>query len=146
MSLRLNGTSNFSLNKQALFLKRKKFFLRKKKSTIGQVHINRTSSNIFVTLTDLRGKVITTSCSGFVGFIKNKKVSPQAAYASALRIISVAKKMYIFNLEIVLHMRVNLYVYSVIRALKSKGLKIRSFYSKIAVPHNGIRGKHLRRK
>lgn len=146
MSLRLNGASNFSLNKQSLFLRRKNFFLRKKKSIVGQIHINRTGSNIFLTLTDLKGKAITTCCSGFVGFVKNKKVSPQAAYASALRIIGVAKKMYIFNVEIVLHMRVNIFVYSVVRALMSNGLHVRVFYSKIAVPHNGIRGKHLRRK
>lgn len=112
---------------------------------VGQVHISRRINNIFVTLTNDKGKVITASSSGFVGYMRSKKVSPQAAEASAKRIAARAFAKDIYRIDLILRMRVNIFVFAVIRGLRSYGLRVRTIFAKVPMPHNGIKAKHKRR-
>lgn len=50
------------------------------------VYLRRKRNNIYLTLTDLLGKVVTTSSSGLFGFRNYAGILPNAAQASAKRI------------------------------------------------------------
>jgi ribosomal protein S11 len=126
-------------------VKKAHFFFTKK--GIGILILEKKHSNIFLTFTDLRDKVVIckTSGSSFAGFSKKKKKSPQALE----KIISCLMPYFVlYNIKYVklyLTSRVTVHVYTLVRELSMKGVNIFSFHDRKNIPHNGMRGRKMRR-
>lgn len=110
----------------------------------GNVHVQASFNNTIVTVTDLKGDVLTWGSAGGSGFKGSRKATPYAAQVSAE---NAAEKAKVFGLE-----RVNVYIKGVgsgreqaVRGLISKGLDILSIHDVTAIPHNGCRQKKSRR-
>ena len=113
-----------------------------------KIYLRKTWSNIFLTLTDLKDKVIICKTSG------NSKVSDSKRRKKiAMAIETIMKYLYdecislfnIKNIEIILKMRVRSHLYTLIKRLKYYKINILSIISKKKMAHNGIRKKKIRK-
>jgi len=127
--------------------KKKKFFLGRRRVKRALVVFKRTHSNIFITLLDLKKKVIICKSSGIVkvGDSKKKKIAPQAIEKIVKALSSYFYLYKISIVSILLKVRVSVHVLNLMRELSRYGIKIRSFVDVKRVPHNGLRGRNLRR-
>lgn len=119
-----------------------------KDNKTAKIYLRKTWSNIFITLCDLKNKVIICKTSG------NSKISDSKRRKKiAMAIETIMKYLYnetillfnIRNIEIILKMRVRSHLYTLIKRLKYYKINIISIISKKKVAHNGIRKKKLRR-
>ncbi|MCF7946036.1 MAG: 30S ribosomal protein S11 [Spirochaetia bacterium] len=119
---------------------------RKVKKTVydGTVRIQATFNNTIVTITDLKGNVVSWASAGGLGFRGAKKSTPYAAQTTAE---TAAKKAMDYGLR-----AVHVYVKgpgigreSAIRALGNLGLQVRSIRDITPIPHNGCRPRKSRR-
>lgn len=119
---------------------------RKEKRTVdaGNVYIQATFNNTIVTITDLKGNALAWASAGGMGFAGPKKSTPFAAQTVVEAAVQKAQN---YGLR-----EVNVFVKgpgagreSAIRALGSKGLKVRSIKDITPIPHNGCRPKKTRR-
>ena len=126
--------------------KKKVFKKKKEKKNIqdGIAHIQSTSNNTIVTITDMHGNVIAWSSSGVKGFKGSRKSTPYAAQQAAE---DAAKKAMLHGLK-------NIEVYvkgpgagreAALRSLQSMGLNIRLIRDVTPIPHNGCRQPKRRR-
>jgi ribosomal protein S11 len=107
----------------------------------------RKHSNIFITLLDLRKKVIICKSSGIakVGDSKKKKIAPQAI-EKIVKYLSRYFDLYKISIvSVFLKVRVTVHLFNLIRELSRYGITIRAFVDIKRLPHNGLRGKNLRR-
>ncbi len=116
----------------------------KRSLSAAQVHIFASFNNTIISVTDMQGNVIAWTSSGSVGFKGSRKSTPFAARLAAEEAIKNASSMGISEIEV--------YIKgpgpgreSAIRAIQSKGLKIRSITDITPVPHNGCRPPKKRR-
>jgi ribosomal protein S11 len=108
---------------------------------------NKTHSNVFVTLTDYKMKVIICKTSGNcnVGSTKKKKNAAQAV-ESIVKELSYFLKLYnIKTLDIILRFRVTSHTLILVKELSALGINIRKFLQRLRIGHNGMRGRKLRR-
>ncbi|MBN1897676.1 MAG: 30S ribosomal protein S11 [Spirochaetes bacterium] len=117
----------------------------KKQVPEGIAHIAATFNNTVVTITDLKGNVISWSSAGKMGFRGAKKSTPYAAQIIA----SDAAKMAIDNAGV---RAVDVRVKgpgsgreAAIRALNLSGIKVKSIKDVTPIPHNGCRPRKRRR-
>ncbi len=111
---------------------------------IGIVHIQSTFNNTIVTVTDLKGNVITWASGGSVGFSGTRKGTPFAASKAAEAAGKEAKELGVEKVEV--------WVKgpgpgreAAIRALQTVGLKIFAIRDVTPIPHNGCRPPKRRR-
>ncbi len=111
----------------------------------GVAHIQATFNNTVVTLTDLKGNVISWSSAGKMGFKGAKKSTP---YAAQIISSDAAKRA----IDIAGLREVDVLVKgpgggreAAIRALASAGLKVKSIKDITPIPHNGCRPRKRRR-
>lgn len=116
----------------------------KKNVPIGVAHIQATFNNTLVTVTDLRGNVISWATPGVRGFKGSKKSTPFAASQAAEE---AARKAMEHGMQ-----TVTVFVKgpgagreAAVRALASAGLKISMIRDVTPIPHNGCRPKKRRR-
>ena len=116
----------------------------KKNIAQGVVHIQSTFNNTLVTISDVKGDVISWSSAGAIGFKGTKKGTPFAAQVAAQ---NVARKAMDAGMR-----RVDVFVKgpgsgreTAIRALQSAGLEIGNIRDMTALPHNGCRPRKRRR-
>ena len=109
-----------------------------------QVHIFASFNNTIVTVTDLQGNTLTWTSSGSVGFKGSRKSTPFAARLAAEEAIKNATLMGVQEIEV--------YIKgpgpgreAAIRAIQSKGLKVKSISDVTPIPHNGCRPPKKRR-
>lgn len=102
----------------------------------GAAHIHSTVNNTIVSITDLKGNVITWSSAGAIGYKGSKKSTP---YAAGLAATEVAKAAMLLGLK-----TVKVYVNgtgqgkeTAIRSLAAAGLKITELNDVTPLPHNG---------
>lgn len=109
--------------------------------------INMSYSNIFFTLVDLNGKIISTKSTGFakVGNSKKKKLSTQTIEILVNQFLFYLNLYKITSLSIVLKIRVNKFIWSFIYKLIYYGLTINSFIINRRIAHNGMRLRKMRR-
>ena len=125
--------------------KRSKAKKRERKSIpVGRAYIQATFNNTIITLTDLKGDVISWASSGTAGFKGSRKGTP---YAAQLAARDAARKAMEHGLR-----QVEVYVKgpgsgreAAIRSLQSSGLYITSITDVTPVPHNGCRPPKRRR-
>ena len=119
-----------------------------KENRTAKIYLRKTWSNIFLTLTDLKNRVIICKTSG------NCKVSNSKRRKKiAMSIEKIIKHLYdeslllfnIKNIEIILKMRVRSHLYTLIKRLKYYKINIISIISRKKIAHNGIRKKKIRR-
>lgn len=119
-----------------------------KDNRTAKIYLRKTWSNIFLTLTDLKNKVIICKTSG------NCKISDSKRRKKiAMAIETIMKYLYdesislfnIKNIEIILKMRVRSHLYTLIKRLKYYKINILSIISRKKMAHNGIRKRKLRR-
>jgi ribosomal protein S11 len=128
--------------------KKKNFFFGKKKNLKYAIIVfKRTHSNIFITLLDLNNKVIICKSSGIskVGDSKKKKIAPQAIENIVKDLSSYFILYKISFVNIFLKVRITVHILNLVRELERYGIKISSFVDIKRLPHNGLRGKNLRR-
>ena len=110
-------------------------------------YLRKTYSNIFVTMTDLKGNVIkcTTSGSAGVGKSKRRKKAPQSFENIVLTLKSSLQLYKVNKIFLYLSCRVSRLVYSLIKEIQYHGFVIRGVVLRHRVAHNGVKGRKLRR-
>jgi small subunit ribosomal protein S11 len=110
----------------------------------GEAHINASFNNIIISLTNIKGEVISWSSAGKMGFRGSKKNTPYAAQTAAEDVSKVA-------LEAGLR-KVKVYVKgpgngreSAIRTLHNNGIEVTEIVDVTPLPHNGCRPPKRRR-
>ncbi len=104
----------------------------------GAAHIHSTVNNTIISITDLKGNVITWSSAGAIGYKGSRKSTP---YAAGLAATEAAKAAMLLGLK-----TVKVYVNgtgqgreTAIRSLAAAGLKITELNDVTPLPHNGCR-------
>ena len=112
--------------------------------SVGEAHINASFNNIIISLTNLKGEVISWSSAGKMGFRGSKKNTPYAAQVAAE---DCAKEAFDFGLR-----KVKVYVKgpgagreSAIRTIHNNGVLVTEIVDVTPVPHNGCRPPKKRR-
>ena len=112
--------------------------------TSGEAHINASFNNIIISITNLKGEVISWSSAGKMGFRGSKKNTP---YAAQLAAEDCAKTALESGLK-----RVKVYVKgpgsgreSAIRTIHNNGILVTEIIDVTPVPHNGCRPPKKRR-
>lgn len=110
----------------------------------GQAHIQSTFNNTIVTITDLKGNLVSWSSAGKLNFKGSKKSTPYAAQMAADNAAQAAREFGMKTVEV--------YVKgpgsgreAAIRALQSAGLEVTMIKDVTPVPHNGCRPPKRRR-
>ena len=115
-----------------------------KVDAVGQAHISSTFNNVIVTLTNMKGQVISWSSAGKMGFRGSKKNTPYAAQVAAEDCAKVA-----FDAGL---RKVKAFVKgpgagreSAIRTIHNAGIEVTEIVDVTPLPHNGCRPKGRRR-
>lgn len=115
-----------------------------KVEAVGQAHISSTFNNVIITLTNLKGQVISWSSAGKMGFRGSKKNTPYAAQVAAEDCAKVA-----FDAGL---RKVKAFVKgpgagreSAIRTINNAGIVVSEIVDVTPLPHNGCRPKGRRR-
>ena len=110
----------------------------------GEAHINASFNNIIISITNLKGEVISWSSAGKMGFRGSKKNTP---YAAQLAAEDCAKTALESGLK-----RVKVYVKgpgagreSAIRTIHNNGILVTEIVDVTPIPHNGCRPPKKRR-
>lgn len=111
---------------------------------IGKAFIKSTYNNTVVTLTDLRGNVISTASAGIAGFKGPKKSTPYAAQIITRIAVEKARETGLAEVSVFVK-GIGTGRESAIRALNINGLLITSIKDITPIPHNGCRPKKPRR-
>lgn len=120
---------------------------KKAKRTVpqGQVHVYATFNNTIVSVSDVKGGILTSSSSGACGFRGSKKGTAYAAQIAADKAVIAAKQQYGVT-------KVDVFVKGIgqgrdaaIRAVSGNDIAIGSITDVTGVPHGGCRPKKARR-
>jgi ribosomal protein S11 len=111
------------------------------------IMINRSFSNIFITVTDLKKKVLICKSSGAcgVGNLKKSKKSPQAIENIVNALIPFFELYKLRNFNIILKVKFSSHVVILVKELHDRGYNIIKFVNRLKIGHNGMRGRKLRR-
>lgn len=110
------------------------------------IFLRGTPSNIIVTLTDLKFKVIFCSSTGAIPGTKKFRRSIYVLEPLFLKLLDPLKYHRVASLEIMLRMRVNAHVFAFIKECHSHGFKILRILERYNLPHNGVRSRKRPRK
>jgi small subunit ribosomal protein S11 len=115
-----------------------------KVDAVGEAHIHASFNNIIISLTNLKGEVISWSSAGKQGFRGSKKNTPYAAQTAAIDCSKVA-----FDAGL---RKVKVYVKgpgggreSAIRHIHASGIEVTEIVDVTPIPHNGCRPPKRRR-
>ncbi|NIM18627.1 MAG: 30S ribosomal protein S11 [Candidatus Latescibacteria bacterium] len=128
--------------------KPKKAVGRKKKAkrvdVAGVAHIKSTFNNTIITITDVKGNVVSWASPGKMGFKGSRKSTPFAAQQAADRCAREAREMGMKKVECWIR-GPGAGREAAIRSLKSAGMDVTAVKDVTPVPHNGCRQKKRRR-
>ena len=116
----------------------------KKQVINGVAHISVSYNNTLITITDLKGEVLSWSTSGLLGFKGTKKSTPYAANMVAKDCVEKAKKYGLNSIKIVIK-GIGPGREASMRGLAGTGLNILSIMDATPIAHNGVRAKKPRR-
>lgn len=115
-----------------------------KVDAVGEAHIHASFNNIIISLTNLKGEVISWSSAGKQGFRGSKKNTPYAAQTAA---VDCAKVAHDAGLR-----KVKVFVKgpgggreSAIRHINASGIEVTEIVDVTPIPHNGCRPPKRRR-
>ena len=110
----------------------------------GAVHIQSTSNNTIVTITDTQGNAISWASAGEMGFRGSKKSTPFAAQTAAEKAANAAKEHGLKSVEVFVK-GPGSGREAAIRALQACGLEVKMIKDVTPIPHNGCRPPKRRR-
>ena len=116
----------------------------KKNISVGIAHIKATFNNTIVTITDLKGNVISWSSAGVHGFKGAKKATPHAAQVTTEAAVRVAKEHGLQTVTVKAKGPGGGRE-SALRALATYGLIVASIKDVTPIAHNGCRARKRRR-
>lgn len=116
----------------------------KRAVAIAKVHIFASFNNTIITVSDQQGNTICWTSSGSVGYKGSRKSTPFAARMAAEEAIKVATGMGVQEIDVIIK-GPGPGRESAIRAIQSKGIRVRSISDITPVPHNGCRPPKKRR-
>lgn len=118
--------------------------VEKKNIANGVVHIQATFNNTIVTITDIRGNVISWATAGGQGFKGSRKSTPFAAQIAAEDAARKAQEHGLRSVEVLVK-GPGSGRESALRALQAVGLTITMIKDVTPIPHNGCRPPKRRR-
>lgn len=125
--------------------KRSKAKKRERRSIpVGRAYIQATFNNTIITLTDLKGDVISWGSSGTAGFKGSRKGTPYAAQLAAASAARKAMEHGMRQIEVMVK-GPGSGREAAIRSLQSSGLHVTSIRDVTPIPHNGCRPPKRRR-
>jgi small subunit ribosomal protein S11 len=125
--------------------KRTKAKKRERKSVpVGRAYIQATFNNTIITLTDLKGDVISWASSGTAGFKGSRKGTSYAAQLAAASAARKAMENGMRQIEVMVK-GPGSGREAAIRSLQSAGLHVTSIRDVTPIPHNGCRPPKRRR-
>jgi ribosomal protein S11 len=133
--------------KRKVLIKKNHFFFGISKKKMAKLLFMRRHSNFFFTLVDMNNKVICCKTSGCHDFCLNKKrkVSFQAV-GCAMDLLFPFLKLYDIGVIMLIFCELEEDVcYRLIEYLKLNNIAVEGLKFMIKNPHNGVRGKRLRR-
>jgi small subunit ribosomal protein S11 len=116
----------------------------KKVDAEGVAHIKSTFNNTIITITDVKGNVVSWASPGAMGFKGSRKSTPFAAQQAADRCAREAMDMGMKKVEAWIKGPGGGRE-AAIRSIKSAGLEVTRVKDVTPVPHNGCRQKKRRR-
>jgi small subunit ribosomal protein S11 len=122
--------------------KRKKI---KRSVPVGHIHILATFNNTIITVTDLKGGVLTFSSAGACGFRGSKKGTAYAAQVAAEKALGEAKQAHGLSKADVFVKGIGMGRDAAIRAMQVAGIAVEGVHDVTGVPHGGVRPKKARR-
>jgi small subunit ribosomal protein S11 len=117
---------------------------KKRVDVQGSCTVKATFNNTIISITDVRGNVVSWGSPGKVGFKGSRKSTPFAAQVAAESAATTAMEMGMRKLDVRVK-GAGAGRESAIRALKAAGMDIMSIKDVTGVPHNGCRPKKRRR-
>ena len=116
----------------------------KKNIPVGIAHIHATFNNTIVTITDMKGDVVSWSSAGCGGFKGSRKSTPFAAQVAGETAARKAKEVGMRTVSVLVK-GPGAGRESALRAIASSGLHITLIKDTTPVPHNGCRPRKSRR-
>jgi small subunit ribosomal protein S11 len=110
----------------------------------GEAHINASFNNIIISITNLKGEVISWSSAGKMGFKGSKKNTPFAAQTAAEDAAKTAHDAGVRRIKVLVKGPGNGRE-SAIRTLHNNGLEVTEIIDITPTPHNGCRPPKRRR-
>ena len=110
----------------------------------GIAHIRATFNNTKITITDMKGDVVSWNSAGSAGFKGSRKGTPFAAQIAAERAARVAIDMGMRNLTVLVK-GPGAGRESAVRALGAAGFQVTAIRDVTPIPHNGCRPRKRRR-
>jgi small subunit ribosomal protein S11 len=110
----------------------------------GIAHIFSSYNNTIITVTDLKGNVVTSASSGGIGFSGTRKSTPYAATLAAKAAAEKARPFGIIELRVKVN-GIGPGREAAIRGLASAGYEITSITDVTPIPHNGVKPPKPRR-
>ncbi len=110
----------------------------------GRAYIQATFNNTIITITDLKGDVITWASSGTVGFKGSRKGTPYAAQMAAREAVKKGMECGLKQVEVFVK-GPGSGREAAIRSLQAAGLTITGIRDVTPIPHNGCRPPKRRR-
>ena len=110
----------------------------------GEAHINASFNNIIISITNLKGEVISWSSAGKMGFRGSKKNTPFAAQTAAEDAAKIAHDAAVRRIKVLVKGPGNGRE-SAIRTLHNNGLEVSEIVDVTPMPHNGCRPPKRRR-
>lgn len=119
---------------------------RKERKNIehGHAHIRSTFNNTIVTISDVRGNVISWASAGGMGFRGSRKSTPFAAQMAAEQATKAAMEHGLKQVEVFVK-GPGSGREAAIRSLQAAGLEVNSIKDVTPIPHNGCRPPKRRR-
>ncbi|MBJ24892.1 MAG: 30S ribosomal protein S11 [Flavobacteriaceae bacterium] len=112
--------------------------------SVGEVHINASFNNIIISITNLKGEVISWSSAGKMGFRGSKKNTPYAAQVAAEDASKVAVESGLRKVKVFVKGPGNGRE-SAIRTIHNNGIEVSEIVDVTPMPHNGCRPPKRRR-
>jgi len=116
----------------------------RKNIPVGTAHIQATFNNTIITLTDVKGNVISWASAGTAGFKGSRKGTPYAAQMAATNAARKATEHGLKQVDVLVKGPGSGREAS-IRALQAAGITIASIRDVTPIPHNGCRAPKRRR-
>ena len=111
---------------------------------VGEAYINASFNNIIISITNLKGEVISWSSAGKMGFRGSKKNTPYAAQLAAEDAAKVAQEAGLRKVKVFVKGPGNGRE-SAIRTLHNGGIEVTEIVDVTPMPHNGCRPSKKRR-
>ena len=112
--------------------------------SMGEVHINASFNNIIISITNLKGEVISWSSAGKMGFRGSKKNTPYAAQVAAEDASKIAVESGLRKAKVFVKGPGNGRD-SAIRTIHNSGIEVSEIVDVTPMPHNGCRPPKRRR-